>query len=739
MSGNSPAEGEGELAADGTPGEAGGPRRATFRIREMDCPDCARRIQEHLKGVRGIRDAAGNPVSRRLHVEFDPRRLTSERIRSEVGRLGYLASPDEPGSSAGPSVPTWTSPTAIRAYVSAGILALGFLLRWAGVRPLLLSLPLHALHLPDLLFVVAAGVGGWNFFPAAVHGARTLRLDMNVLMSVAILGALAIGEYPEAAAIGFLFSVAELLETYSVDRVQRSVESLMELSPDRATVVRDGHEVIVAASEVRRDERVLVRPGEKVPVDGTVLDGGSSVDQSPITGESVPVRKDTGDEVYAGSLNGEGFLRLRADRLAGESTLARIIELIEEAESQKAPSERFVERFTRYYTPGVALLAVLVVALPTLAFGAPFHVWFLRGLTLLVIACPCALVISTPVAVVSGITAAARNGVLIKGGRHLEAIGRTKVFAFDKTGTATAGHPEVVEVVSLNGAPEEDVLAVAAAVESRSEHPLARAIVRAAGRRGIAADRWDLEGFQGLRGRGVRALLDGREHRVGTPELFEGSGALAQRLADFQRRGRTAVVVGPAGAPMGLVALMDRPRSEAAEALRRLKASGVRRTVMLTGDHPETAEAIAREVGFDEVHAGLLPEEKVERIRMLQERYGDVAMVGDGVNDGPALAAATVGIAMGVAGSDTALETADVALMGDELTRLAYLRTLSQRGRAVIRQNIGASLALKLALAVGVPLGLVSLIVAVVVGDMGAAFGVTTNALRLARLRPDAD
>ena len=733
-SGRSPSAGPDRASPGGDAAGDGGPAEACFRIQDMDCPDCARRIQDRLRSTEGVAEATGNPVSRRLRVRYDPGSTDPDRLRAVIGRMGYLARPEEEGEGPEPGTGTWTTPDAIRAYVSAGFFGLALVLQAAGVRPPLAELPFHDLHLPDLLFLVSAAVGGWNFFPAGLRAARSLSLDMNFLMTVAILGAVGIGEFLEAGAIAFLFSVAELLETYSVDRARASVRELMSLSPDRANVVREGREVTVAADEVRDGEVVIVRPGDRLPVDGTVVEGGSSVNQAPITGESVPVEAEPGDEVFAGSINGDGYLRIRASRVGAESTLGRIVHLIEEAEAHKAPSERFVERFARWYTPAVTAAAVLTVVVPVLA-GGGFQTWFLRGLTLLVIACPCALVISTPVAVVSGITAAARKGVLIKGGVHLEALDDVKVFAFDKTGTLTAGHPEVTDVVDLVGDEPDRVLALAAAVEARSQHPLARTIVRAARRRGLDPDAPTVEGFEDVRGRGVRARVEGTEVRVGTPELFTVDERLRERVSTLRREGKTAVVVGPPGRPEGVVAVADRPREEAAGALRRLREAGVERIVMLTGDSREAAEPVARELGFDEVETGLLPGEKLERIRALEERHGPVAMVGDGINDGPALAAATVGIAMGAAGSDTALETADVALMGDELGKLAYLYRLSRRGRGVIRQNIGASLLLKAGLAVGVPLGAVSLIAAVLVGDMGASLGVTANSLRLARVR----
>ncbi|MDP2480212.1 MAG: cation-translocating P-type ATPase, partial [Candidatus Palauibacterales bacterium] len=429
-----------------------------------------------------------------------------------------------------------------------------------------------------------------------------------------------------------------------------------------------------------------------------------------------------------------GFLRVRTEKRASATTLARIVHLVQEAEEKKAPTERFVERFSRWYTPGVVVLAVVVAALPPLAFGAEVTTWILRGLTLLVIACPCALVISTPVAVVSGITAAARRGVLIKGGTHLEALGQVRAVALDKTGTLTHGHPELTDVVALHGESEEEILALAAALEQRSEHPVAGAILRGARERGVEPDARTVAAFEGIRGLGVTARLDDEPYLIGRTDLFESASVDGTRLERLQKEGKTVVLVGLPGRVLGLLAVADRPRAEAAPAIRRLREAGIEHVVMLTGDNRPTAEAIAAEVGIDEVHADLLPEQKVDIVRRLEKRYGAVAMVGDGVNDGPALAAARVGVAMGVAGSDVALETADVALMGDDLSRLAYAVRLAHRGRGVIRQNIGASLLLKGLLAAGVPLGLVSLALAVIVGDMGAALGVTVNSLRLARV-----
>ncbi len=708
-----------------------------FRVDDMDCADCARRLQDRLGRLDGVSGAQGNVMSRHLRILYDPERLDSDRLRDEVGRLGYAAREADDAKHSTDAAKTWRGSEARRTYASIALFALGLLFRLAGGEPVLLHLPLRDLHPADLIFLASALVGGWNFFPKGIRSARTLTLDMNFLMTVAILGAVTIGEVLEAGAIAFLFSLAELLEDFSVDRARRSIESLFELAPETASVLEDGDEVRRYVEELRPGAHVIVRPGERIPVDGRVEEGASAVDQSPVTGESMPVEKTVGDEVFAGTVNAEGVLRVRMEKAAGESTLARMIELVAEAEGRKTRSERFIERFARYYTPGVTLAAVLMATVPPLFLGAPFVVWFVRGLTLLVIACPCALVISTPVAVVSGVTAAARNGVLIKGGVHLETMGEVRVVAFDKTGTLTRGHPEVVDVVPAAGSNEDrsSVLAMAAALERLSEHPLARAVVRALEEDGGGIHQHRVEEFQAIPGRGARAVLDGEPRLVGRPELFEDLSGLEEQIERSRAQGRTVIGVGPPARPVGFLALADRPREGAAEAVAALRHAGVRRIVMLTGDNPETAGAIADALGIDDVRADLLPEDKVALVSELEARWGRVAMVGDGVNDGPALAAASVGIAMGAAGSDVAIETADVALMGDDLSKVAYLYRLSHRGRAVIRQNVTTSLLVKAALTIGVPLGMVTLIVAVLVGDMGATLTVTANALRLGRVR----
>ena len=701
-----------------------------LRVGEMDCSSCLVKIEAHLSKVSGVGGVRGNIIARTLMVTVDETRVTENQIREEIGRLGYLAQPVESGRAA-PAVPdTWHSVLARRAYVGLGLALVGAIVWIVNREATLVSAPAYVVTVSEAWFILSALVGGWNFFPKGVAAARRLSLDMNFLMTVAILGAIVLGEFVEAAAIAVLFSMAELLEAYSVDRARASIESLMEMAPQSAVVVRGGHEVTVPASSLVAGDEIVVRPGDRVAADGTVVRGASAVDQSPITGESMPVEKAPGDTVFSGTINREGHLRVRVDLPAGESALAKIVRMVEEAQGAKTQSERFVERFARYYTPAITAAAVAIAVLPPLLFDASVTLWVTRGLTLLVIACPCALVISTPVAVVSGITAAARHGVLIKGGTYLEALGAVRVFAFDKTGTLSVGHPVVRSISVITGV-EDDALARAAAIERFSEHPLARAIVEAANHRGLPPSGFEVTAFQAIPGKGARAKLDGEEHLIGRPSLFPGVAA----PAGLEDGGQSVVGLTRNGVMIAWIALADRAREGAAGAIAELRRLGIERTFLLTGDNHVTAEAIAAAVGVDEVRAEMLPEDKLAALTELKARYGAVAMVGDGVNDGPALAAATVGIAMGAAGSDTALETADVALMGDDLERLPYVIRLSRRARAVIRQNIATAIAIKAVLAIGVPLGFVSLITAVLVGDMGVSLAVTLNSLRLGRVK----
>ncbi len=697
-----------------------------LNIPDMECPGCAGKVESAILGVSGVNEVTASVVAQRVTVAFTPRPSSSEDIKKAVQNAGYtVGQPSDVPKS------RWTSPEHIFTLFSGICFFAALAVRLGLDEPEPGLLWESHLQISTGLFLLSALLGGLNFFAAGFKSLKSFSLDMNFLMSAAVLGAAGIGEYMEAAAIAFLFSVAEMLEAYAVARARRSLKGLMDLTPDVAVLTRGGNEVIVPVEEVKVGEVALVRPGEKIPVDGTVVEGHSEVDQSPITGESLPIEKCQGNTVYAGTMNLEGYLEVRTSREPSQSTLTRIIKMVEDAEGRRAPSERFVQKFARIYTPAVTVLALCVILLPTLLMAGDFATWCLRGLTLLVIACPCALVISTPVAVVSGITSAARNGVLIKGGNFLETLADVRVVAFDKTGTLTNGKPELTDVLPLNGQSRDEILKVAAALESRSQHPIAGAILKNSRGLDIPA----VDNFKSITGKGVEATIGSKHYALGKPELFDNTPT--GPVSDFQQQGKTTVVVGEGTEALAVLAFADTSRHGAGEAIETLHHLGVNRVVMLTGDNPITASRIAEQLGVDEWHADLMPEQKVEAIERLNGEYGNVAMVGDGVNDAPAMALASVGIAMGAAGTDAALETADVALMSDDLTRLPYLFRLSRISRRVIRQNVWCSILIKLLLAVGVIPGVVSLVAAVLAGDMGTSLGVTGNALRLAKVKTD--
>lgn len=607
-----------------------------------------------------------------------------------------------------------------------------FLLAGAGGSWLDLPLPVTR-----SLYALAYLTGG--FFEARNAG-RALRagvFDVNGLMVVAAIGAAAIGQWAEGAVLLFLFSLSNALEAYAMDRTRQALQGLMALRPAEATLLKEGRAVRVAVEEVAVGDRILVKPGERIPADGVVLDGHSAVDQSPITGESVPVPKGIGSGVFAGTINGQGTLEIQVSKPHAETTLAKVIRLVGEAQKARVPAQRIIDRFGHVYAVGVAAAAAVTAVVPVLAFGVEPAAAIYRGITLLVVGSPCALVISTPASVLSAIANAARHGVLFKGGAYLEALGRVRAVALDKTGTLTRGVPVVTDILPADGSTPEEVLALAAAVEGRSEHLLGQAVVTEARRRGIVpAEAADL---QAVVGRGVLARVNGRVVAVGS-QAFLGEReipaatslrAAAERL---QAGGKTVIFVAD-GAARGLIAVADQIRPEAPAVVRLLKGLGVTTTVMLTGDNPRVAAAVGAAAGVDEVYADLLPEAKAEVVSALRRQHRDVAMVGDGVNDAPALARASVGVAMGAAGSDVALETADVVLMGDDLTKLPYALALSQQTRRVIWQNLGLSAVIIICLVLSAVLGLITLPVGVV-GHEGNTLLVVANGLRLLRFRP---
>ncbi len=591
-----------------------------------------------------------------------------------------------------------------------------------------------ALPWPAAVFYLLAVLGGLApLAPKVWLALRHLRPDMHLLMSVAVAGALLIGEWFEAASVTFLFALSLTLEAWSVVRARRAVASLIELVPPEAEILTNGSTQSVPAEQVRPGQVFVVRPGQRIPLDGEVVQGESEVDQAPITGESVPVPKGPGDEVFAGSINGQGMLQVRCTVPSNQSTLAQVAHLIAQAQSRRSQVEQWVDRFARRYTPAVMSTALVFPLLGHWVLGLPWQEALYRALVLLVIACPCALVISTPVTIVAALTAAARRGVLVKAGQYLEAAATLQAVALDKTGTLTVGRLRVVDAVPHGDTDRRRLLQLAAALESGSTHPLAQAVVQYAKEQGITS--WpELAQYENLPGRGVTATIDGTAYWIGSHRLLEErlqeTPELHQHLEQLAARGHTVVALGSNGLLLGLITLADRPRPEAKEVVRQLRRLGVQHVVMLTGDNRPTAEAIAREVGLEEFYAELLPQDKVKKLEELLQRYGRVGMVGDGVNDAPALALATLGIAMGAVGSDLAIEAADVALMGDQLDRLPWLVAHARRAIRVIRFNIVFALGVKGLFVLLALAGYSSLWLAIA-ADVGASLLVTTNALRL--------
>jgi Cd2+/Zn2+-exporting ATPase len=582
--------------------------------------------------------------------------------------------------------------------------------------------------------------GGWFLLPSAWGSLRRFRPDINLLVVIAAVGASVVGQWSEAGTVVFLFGVAEWLEGWADRRARRAVGALLEIEPKTATVNRGGHFSEVPVEDVKVGEIVTVKSGMNIPLDGAVRVGESAVNQAPITGESVPVEKKPGDTVFAGTVNGSGSLEIEVTKAAGDTTLARIIRLVKEAQEQKAPSQRFVDVFARYYTPIVTVVALLIFLVPPLAFHGEWSVWLYRACVLLIIACPCALVISTPVSIVAGLMALARRGVLVKGGAHLEAVARLRALAVDKTGTITEGRPAVQGVDIIGQHTEEDILRFAAAVDAHSSHPLAAAVVRHAEKRGVKFER--ARDYQNRSGRGAQGFIDGHAYFVGnhrfTHELGVCSEDIERRLAAIESKGQSVVVVGHRphddceGEVLGIIGVGDSIRSNAAEAVKALHAAGVEKVLMLSGDNQRTATFIAQQVGIDEARGDLLPEDKVAAVKALRSEFQVVGMVGDGINDAPAMATATIGIAMGAAGTDAAIETADVALMKDDLSKIAETIRLGRRTLGIIRFNIGFALGLKLLFLVLALLGHTSLWLAIM-ADTGATLLVVANALRLLR------
>ena len=644
---------------------------------------------------------------------------------------GHEHGDDDPGGDHSGHDHAGSRAESISLIVSGVLVSAGLVAEWTNALP---KAGTAALSIAAML------AGGWFLLPKAGRAILKLRPDINLLVVIAVIGASVIGEFIEAAAVVFLFGVAEWLEGWADRRARRATEALLQLAPKIAVVKRDGAYIEVPVDQVAVEETVAAKSGMGIPLDGVVVSGESAVNQAPITGESVPVDKKPGDTVFAGTINGEGSLEIRVTKAAGDSTLARIIRLVAEAQEQKAPTQRFVDVFARYYTPAVTVAALLIFLTPPLFMDGDWNVWLYRACVLLIIACPCALVISTPVSIVAGLTALARRGVLVKGGAHLETVGGLKALAVDKTGTITEGKPKVQGVELVNAQSASDVLRIAAAIDDHSAHPLAKAVVAYAKEQKVAFDR--AENYQNRSGRGAEGNLDGHSYFVGNHRFAHELGVcnedIERRLAVIEGQGQSVVVVGHRphdgckGEVIGIIAIGDTLRPNAKAAIAELHAAGIAQVVMLSGDNQRAADFIARQVGIDEARGDLLPDDKVAAVKALREKHGVVAMVGDGVNDAPAMATANIGIAMGAAGTDAAIETADIALMQDDLVKIAETVRLGRRTMGIIRFNITFALGLKALFLALTLMGHASLWLAIM-ADTGATLLVVANALRLLR------
>lgn len=709
---------------------------ASFKVQGMCCAEEVATLRRELSPLPGVEDLRFDVLRARMTVRFASEKVHSDDVVAAVRRTGMTAMPwaDQDPADSTRGV-WWKEPRDLLTLASGLALAAGF-----GVHAI--SVGLHAAMSEGGavplgargLYLLAIVTGVWMVAPKAWFAVRRVRPDMNLLMTVAVVGAVGIGEWFEAATVAFLFALSLVLESWSVARARRAVAALMALTPAKARIIcpKDKCEELVDVGSVAVGTTVIVKPGEKFPLDGVLKAGSTTADQSPITGESMPVSKAIGDSVYAGTVNGMGAVEVVTTKPASDTTLARIVRMVGEAQGRRAPSEQWVDTFARYYTPLAMALAVLVALVPPLLLAGGWSYWFYQALVLLVIACPCALVLSTPVSIVSALTSAARQGVLIKGGLYVELPGRLRAVALDKTGTLTEGRPAVVRVIPLSGHSEDELLEIAAAIESRSEHPLAHAIVSFAVARGIRPSA--ANNYQAIKGKGASAALNGQQVWIGSHRYLEERAQetpeMHQTLEGLAEAGHSVVVIGNDDHVCGFIAVADRVRPQARAAVAALRHAGIQHIIMLTGDNRGTADAIARQTGVDEVQAELLPEDKLRVVEELVTRHGRVAMVGDGVNDAPAMARATLGVAMGAVGTDAAIETADIALMGDDLTKLPWLIRHSRRTLAVIRQNIGLSLAVK-ALFVALTLAGHASLWAAIAADMGVSLLVVANALRL--------
>lgn len=698
--------------------------KKTLYIPQMDCPEEMNLIKKQLETMQGIHQLTFNLIQQEMTITYEG--LNIATIQDVLQKLGMESQIKSEGEQSRIELPQAVTPKDWFVIGLSGLLA---------ISAEIISYGTHFEHsIPVIVLAVASMViGGRKTFLKGLRAIRHFNLNMNFLMSIAITGAVAIGEWSEAAMVTFLFALAELIEVYSLDRARLAIRGLMEVTPDTARVFEEGGWRIKQVREIPVDAIVWVRPGERIPLDGAITKGQSTVNQAPITGESMPIDKKVGDLVFAGTLNERGSFEFKVTVQPGDTLLAKIIRAVQQAQAERAPTQRFVDQFAKYYTPMMVILAVLVAVIPPLLLDAAFLLWIYKALVLLVIACPCALVISTPVTIVSGLTAAAKHGVLIKGGTYLELGHQLKAIAFDKTGTLTHGKPVVTDIVALMDHSEKQNLQLAASLNTYSEHPIAEAIVSFWYKNNPQGSLLPIEQFEAIPGLGVTGVIDGQRYFLGNHRLAEEKGIcnvnVEAALKRLEETGKTTVVLGTEKQAISLFAVADTPRESSQKALKKLHQLGIK-SIMITGDNPTTAKMIAKNLGIDDVRANLLPEDKITVMNELLKRYGTVGMVGDGINDAPALAKASIGFAMGHGGTDVALETADIALMEDNLDKLPFFIRLSKRTWYKLIENISLSIGIKGIFFILALLGFATLWMAVF-ADMGASLIVVINGLRL--------
>lgn len=697
-------------------------RTTVFRIEGLDCPDCSAKLQRKLAGKDGVDSAQLSFETGKLTIEYNEELLSVTDIIKTIRSSGYAAELEGSARIAPVRTSFWASNARARSVMASAIS-----LTLAGIFQLFFGLA----YISIALYVATILIAGYRPARNAVSSVKSFVFDMNFLMTVAVIGAVILGQWAEGATVMFLYAFGSMLEAFTMDKTRHAIHGLLELAPNQAVVKIGDETKVIPVESLHIGDIVIVKPGERIPVDGKVVAGSSSVNQSAITGESLPIPKGTGDMVFAGTLNHDGYIEIETTKHYKDTTISNIIHLVEDAQSKKAPSEQFINRFSSYYSPSVIALAVAIATIPPL-FGQPFVEWFYRALVLLVISCPCALVISTPVSIAAAIGAASKNGVLIKGGSHLEMASQISSIVFDKTGTLTSGRLAVTDVVPLNGFSEDDITRITGALELKSEHPVAQAVVNYTRARGIGFPQ--TEHFQSLPGRGVKAEIDGVTYYAGNQRLFSENELMEPEVDSLiyamQRDGKTVFILGTEDKLLGLVAVADSLRRDTKATIQELKQLGIANIIMLTGDNADTAEEISRQIGIDDYRAELLPGDKVHEIENISMRYGRVAMIGDGVNDAPAISRADVGIAMGAAGSDIALETSDIALMGDELANIPYTIKLSRRALKIIKQNVAVSILVKIGFIGLALLGLSTLWMAVF-ADTGISILVILNGMRL--------